>query len=211
MIDSFHPTLQACQNAAFDILGQHSNFNLHLEQFWHKELNTHLSLQDSWIVAPEKGNNYAFSALSAICTNLRKEKTALLARFLPRVNGDISIGFMTPCPGSRPGAQACLIMNVLPFEADLRQASFTAFSQNPDLLPHKDQTAAVEDLIEAFSLVEGMLLSLQWVSLDNAAQGALSLGFAFGVCLGQSHCSLRTRRACQGGGHSIASLYMVCP
>lgn len=123
--------------------------------------------QDSWIVAPEKGNNNAFCALAAICTNLRKDRTALLARFLPRVNGDISIGFMTPYPSSRTGAKACLIMNVLPFEADLRQASFTAFSQNPDLLPHKDQTAAIEGLIEAFTLQEGLYLLLVSVSASN--------------------------------------------
>ena len=84
----------------------------------------------------------------------------MLARFLPRVNGDISIGFMTPFTSSKAGAQACLVMNALPFEADLRQASFTAFGQNAELLPHKDQTAAVEELIKAFTLQEGLSLAL---------------------------------------------------
>ena len=124
-------------------------------------------MQDSWIVAPEKGNNYAFCALAAICTALRKDKTALLARFLPRVNGDISIGYMTPFPSSKAGANACLIMNVLPFEADLRQASFTAFSQNPDLLPHKEQTAAVEELIKAFTMQEGRLCTFEMIKLSS--------------------------------------------
>lgn len=109
-------------------------------------------------MAPEKGNAPAFRAMAAICDSLRRDKTALLARFLPRVNGDVTIGFLTPLQSSQGGPRACLVMNTLPFEADMRTASFTAFRQNQELLPSKDQTAAVESMIKAFSLVEGELL-----------------------------------------------------
>lgn len=94
-------------------------------------------------------------AMAAIYKALKAEKRALLARFLPRVNGDVSIGFLAPLASASGAAGACLVMNTLPFEADMRTASFTAFTQNADLLPHKDQTAAVEQLIKAFTLVEG--------------------------------------------------------
>lgn len=93
--------------------------------------------------------------MNAIAASLKQDKMALLARFLPRVNGDISIGYLTPLPGETAYARTCLIMNTLPFEADVRTASFTAFSQNPKLLPHKEQTAAVDELITAFNLGEG--------------------------------------------------------
>ena len=120
------------------------------------------------MVAPEKGNSAAFIALAAICENLKKEGTGLLARFLPRVNGDIGIGILTPLPSTKAGPKACLAMNMLPFEADLRAASFTAFSQNADLLPHKDQTAAVERMIKAFTLTEGVLMRCQQMGRHTA-------------------------------------------
>ena len=110
-------------------------------------------LQDTWIVGPDKAIEVSFRAMSAIAGHLKKEKLGLLARFLPRINGDIMIGFLTPL--LKAGNESCLVMNILPFEADLRTASFTAFSQKEDLLPSTDQTAAAEGLIKAFMLIQG--------------------------------------------------------
>ena len=54
------------------------------------------------------------AALSSIATKLDWKQESLLARFVPRANGEITLGLMTP-----DGHKGGFIMNQLPYEADV--------------------------------------------------------------------------------------------
>ena len=75
-------------------------------------------------------------------------------RFVPRLNGEITVGLMTPLA---PAAQSPdgFVMNSLPYEADIRPAVFHSFGKRPELLPSVQQTAAVDTLIDALMLDNG--------------------------------------------------------
>lgn len=111
-------------------------------------------LQDTWFVAPEKGNQEAFIAMYAIATSLNKGDSALLARFVPRANGEVTLGLLTPLSGT----EGCFTMNQLPFEADVRVANFTTFGKKPEVLPSKKQLASMDALLDAFGACAGCSL-----------------------------------------------------
>lgn len=103
-------------------------------------------------MAPEKGNAHSFAAVSALARSCRDSDLAILARFVPRLNGDILIGLMTPHNSQQPDT---FIMNCLPLEADVRVQGFPSLSEHATLLPHKQQTAAVDGLIDSLMLTQG--------------------------------------------------------
>lgn len=116
------------------------------------------SVQDTWFIAPEKGNEPAYQALSAISEALRAQKTGLLARFVPRANGEVSLGFIMPFTGESD-ERACFTMNLMPCEADVRLASFTTFAKKPEVLPSKQQIQTMDNLVDAFMLSEGTFIT----------------------------------------------------
>jgi len=117
-------------------------------------------VQDTWLVAPVKGNSQSFAGLAALAHSLQREEKGLLARFRPRVDAETSIGFLTPHFVSMGGPSADfagLLMNILPFEDDVRWARFASFEEKPDLKPDKTEVAAMGQLIDAYTLDDGGL------------------------------------------------------
>ena len=85
------------------------------------DCSAHILLQDTWLVAPAKDNSQSFAALSALAHALERQKSGLLARFLPRTNAEVGIGFLTPHFAHVGGPASDfegLLMNMLPFEED---------------------------------------------------------------------------------------------
>jgi hypothetical protein len=115
-------------------------------------------VQDTWLVAPVKGNAQSFAGLAALARSLQQEEAGLLARFYPRMDSEVSIGFLTPHFISMEGPSpdfAGLLMNILPFEDDIRWARFASWQEKPDLKPEKREVAAMGQLIDAFTIDDG--------------------------------------------------------
>lgn len=111
-------------------------------------------MQDTWLVAPEKGNDSAQAGISALASALQEANLGLLVRFVPRLNGEITVGLMTPL-SHEPDRPEAFVMNSLPYEADIRPAAFHSFLRHPELLPSVQQTAAMDQLIDALMLDDG--------------------------------------------------------
>ena len=73
------------------------------------------------------------------------------------------------------GQADTFLMNQLPFEADIRMASYAAFTEKHFKLPHRGQTAAMDAAIDAMMLADGeircqsghYIRSLQGVVADD--------------------------------------------
>lgn len=108
-------------------------------------------VQDIWYVAPEKGNAQSFSALRSVAARLKEAEAGLLTRFVPRANGEVTLGYIT-ANDTLENSHGCMIMSQLPYEADVRDASFTTFSKKPEVLPTKQQLVAMDTVLSSFSM-----------------------------------------------------------
>lgn len=62
---------------------------------------------------------------------------------------------LAACVVLQEGQADTFLMNQLPFEADIRMASFAAFTEKHFKLPHRGQTAAMDAAIDAMMLADG--------------------------------------------------------
>ena len=113
-------------------------------------------VQDTWLVAPEKGNEEACTAVTALCSALSSQQIALLARFVPRANGEVNLCILTPYDSN--SNTDCFVMNSIPYEADIRAASFTTFAKKPEVLPTKQQLSLMDGIVDAHILDSGDIL-----------------------------------------------------
>ena len=136
----------------------------------------HSRMQDTWLVAPAKDSSQSFAALSALAHALERQKSGLLARFLPRANAEVGIGFLTPHfahVGGPANDFEGLVMNMLPFEEDYKWATFASFEAKEKLLPSKAEVAAMGALIDARSLDTGGLLPADPLEKRKLATSAI--------------------------------------
>lgn len=142
-------------------------------------------VQDTWIVAPEKDNSRAQLALSAIRQAMLRTGQHGIARFVPRANGAVQMGVLTPCllPADDDVASSqphCLWMNILPFTEDIRTATFASFDQSKRG-PTQKQLDAMQKSVKSMRLSAGKSLHAAF-DLHTRTLQRLCLTYLGNIC-----------------------------
>ena len=80
-----------------------------------------VTIQDTWLVAPEKENPRAHMAMSALARALDNTKKGCIIRFVPRANQAVFVGCATALLGDQDRPD-CLVLNYLPFTGTVPRA-----------------------------------------------------------------------------------------
>ncbi|BDA44905.1 X-ray repair cross-complementing protein 5 [Coccomyxa sp. Obi] len=115
----------------------------------------HYHMKDPWVMVPEKGNERAGLAMSALVRAMARKEQVAVILFVPRVsdtggaNAATCAGYPLLGNGQQPD---CLVLNHLPFAEDLRVAKFASLDEKPDLMPSASQLDQMRSLVETMDL-----------------------------------------------------------
>ena len=113
------------------------------------------------MVAPEKGNERAQLAMSALARAMAAASKRAIVRYLPRAKGAVQLGLLSPCLAEEAEATSdqpdCLWLNILPFTEDVRSATFSSFQDQNKRLPTATQVDAMRAVVASMLQAPGTI------------------------------------------------------